>query len=206
MSKRKGVSAAEKRTRLHSMFLDTGAVYTLKEVEKGGSSLGIPGQAVKDVLKELCDDDMVHEGKVGVSTYYWSFVGELGTKRRTELERLSGERAAYSEQIAAGARELHDLEAQQPCGDDEGQLRKAETRIASLQSERDALQSELASLKDSDAKDVHSRQADIPVLKDAANRWTDNIFVVRKRLLDSFGMNGDDLDKQLGIQGLDYLE
>ena len=55
----KGVSAAEKRTRLHNVFLQSGAVFTLKEVEKAGSAAGIPGGAVKDVLKELTDDDLV---------------------------------------------------------------------------------------------------------------------------------------------------
>ena len=35
---------------------------------------------------------------------------------------------------------------------------------------------------------------------------SDNIFVMRKRLLDRTGMGGDELDKQLGIQGLDYLD
>ena len=41
---KKGVSAEEKRLRLLNMFHESGAVFTMKDVEKGGSSAGIVSQ------------------------------------------------------------------------------------------------------------------------------------------------------------------
>ena len=52
MSKRKGVSAEEKKTRMVNMFRESGEVWTMKDVEKGASQRGIIAQAVKDVLKD----------------------------------------------------------------------------------------------------------------------------------------------------------
>eukprot|EP00965_Chrysotila_dentata_P251270 6209949-Pleurochrysis_carterae.AAC.1 len=56
-------------------------------------------QAVKDVLKQLTDDDFVREGKVGVSTYYWSFPAEAATKKRGELHRAARDVALLRQQV-----------------------------------------------------------------------------------------------------------
>ena len=82
---KKGVSADEKRARLLAMFHTSRAVYTKKEVERDGAKLGILSQAVEGVLKDLCGDDLVKEAKVGISTYYWAFPGELGTAKTNAL-------------------------------------------------------------------------------------------------------------------------
>jgi len=209
MSKRKGVSAAEKRERLLSMFHDSGAVFTMKDVENGGSKVGIVSQAIKDVLKELTDDDLVHEGKVGVSTYYWSFPGEMGTKKRGQLASLRQEDTLLRAQIrelSAQNEELQKQRAAESGADDEGRAKEAEARVAALRAELEASKAELESLKSADAMDAHARKADVPILREAANRWTDNIFEIRKQLVRKFNMDPKELDKQLEITDLDYID
>ena len=81
------------------MFHSSRAVYNMKDVERESMRLGIISNAVKDVLKELICDDLVHEDKVGVSTYYWSFPGEAGSKKRTELAGLRQQTALLRSQV-----------------------------------------------------------------------------------------------------------
>lgn len=76
MSKRKRVSADEKRIRMLGFFHENKEFYTLKELENiVPKECGIIQQAVKDVLQALIDDDMVHSDKIGSSIYFWSFPG-----------------------------------------------------------------------------------------------------------------------------------
>ena len=72
---KKGVSAAEKRQKMVEMFQSECAVYTMKEVCKFAPKTGIVSGAVEAVLKEVVGDDLVHEAKLGGTTFFWSFPG-----------------------------------------------------------------------------------------------------------------------------------
>lgn len=86
------------------MFHSESDVMPLKEVLKKGAA-HMPSGAVESVLFQVRDDDLVHEGKVGVSTYYWSFPGEAGTKKRQAL-------AAAEQNVARQLQQIASLEAQ----------------------------------------------------------------------------------------------
>ena len=73
MSKRKGLSLEEKRSKLLQMYYDKGEVLNLKEVEKYGAKKGITLQTVKDVNQTLIDDNMVCTDKIGIGCYFWAF-------------------------------------------------------------------------------------------------------------------------------------
>ena len=46
-----------------------------------------------------------------------------------------------------------------------------------------------------------------PVLRDAANRWTDNCFMLQKFLVETGGMEPKQVDKLLGIDDkFDFVE
>ena len=52
------------------------------------------------------------------------------------------------------------------------------------------------------------RQKDLSVLRDAANRWTDNSFELRKYLIDKHNMDPAQVDSQntLSTGNMDFLE
>lgn len=76
MSKRKGVSLDEKRTRMLQIFYEKREFFTLKEIEKIASKeKGIVLQSVKDVLQALVDDGLVRSDKIGTSVFFWAFPG-----------------------------------------------------------------------------------------------------------------------------------
>lgn len=76
MSKRKGVSLDEKRTRMLQIFYEKREFFTLKELETiAPKEKGIVVQSVKDIVQALVDDGLVRTDKIGTSVYFWAFPG-----------------------------------------------------------------------------------------------------------------------------------
>lgn len=76
MSKRKRVTADEKRSRMLDYFHEKKEFFTLKELETCvPKDCGIVQQAVKDVLQGLVDDGLVQTDKIGTNVCFWSFPG-----------------------------------------------------------------------------------------------------------------------------------
>ena len=97
MSKRKGLSAEEKRIKMLEIFHESKDFYQLKvrnlyrvrtriedvilytsiflqELEKiAPKEKGIVAQSVKDVIQSLVDDNLVDTDKIGTSVYFWSY-------------------------------------------------------------------------------------------------------------------------------------
>lgn len=192
------------------MFHSSRSVYAMKDVEREAAKLGIISNAVKDVLKELICDDLVHEGKVGVSTYYWSFPGEAGSKKRAELASLRQQTAmlrSQVEQLKAQQKQQAEQRARESGGkDDSADVASMSTAIEALKQDEARLDGELKAAETAGALNLQQRLQDVPVLKEAANRWTDNVFEVRKRFIDEFQMDSKRIDSEFGIDGLDYIE
>jgi outer membrane murein-binding lipoprotein Lpp len=204
---KKGVSAEEKKLRMVSMFTESGEVWTMKDVEKGAGNKGIIAQAVKDVLKEVCGDDLVHEEKVGISTYYWAFPGETGVKKRRDRDHVSSEVERLNKQVKLLEEdERKAKEAAEAAAGESAAVSKFEASVASLRARRDEVRAETQRLESASSQDLRARRKDIPVLRDSANRWTDNLFEIRKQLTEKFGMEGKSVDQQFGTSGLDYVD
>merc|ERR1712188_304984 len=89
MSKRKGLSLDEKRDRMLDYFHEKSSVFTVQQLEKGcPKEKGIVAQSVKDVLKTLCDDDLVMFDKIEGKNFYWSFPSEVALVMRRKEETL----------------------------------------------------------------------------------------------------------------------
>ncbi|KAG0007663.1 hypothetical protein BGZ80_004390, partial [Entomortierella chlamydospora] len=89
---RKGLSAADKRTKLLELFHESGTFHKLQELEKSAPKLkGIVQQSVKDVLQSLVDDGLVTVEKIGTSNYYWSFPSAVQQSKKGKLQALRDE-------------------------------------------------------------------------------------------------------------------
>lgn len=49
---------------------------------------GVVAQSVKDVLQSLVDDDLVHQDKIGISNFFWSFPSEVAVRLEKEESTL----------------------------------------------------------------------------------------------------------------------
>lgn len=53
---KKGMSASDKKMTILKLLQDKKRPFTLKELEKMASKVGVVQNSVKDIVKELCDD------------------------------------------------------------------------------------------------------------------------------------------------------
>ncbi|XP_066574071.1 meiotic nuclear division protein 1 homolog isoform X2 [Amia ocellicauda] len=180
MSKKKGLSLEEKRTRMMEIFFETKDVFQLKDIEKiAPKTKGITPMSVKDVLQSLVDDSMVDSERVGTSNYYWAFPSKAlhSRKRRQEELQQQGDRAALLTQLQA------------------------------LREERLQLSAELDKYRECDPAVVEQIREFNKTAKDSANRWTDNVFSIKAWARQKFGFEDRRLDKTFGIaEDFDYVE
>ncbi|XP_068961679.1 meiotic nuclear division protein 1 homolog [Petaurus breviceps papuanus] len=180
MSKKKGLSAEEKRTRMMEIFFETKDVFQLKDMEKiAPREKGITAMSVKEVLQSLVDDGMVDSERIGTSNYFWAFPSKALHARKRKLETLSTqeERASLSK------------------------------NLASLRQQKEQLKAELEKYKDCDPEVVEEMRQATKVAKDAANRWTDNIFTIKSWAKRKFGFEESKIDKNFGIpEDFDYID
>uniref|UniRef100_A0A2K5BXI4 Mnd1 HTH domain-containing protein n=1 Tax=Aotus nancymaae TaxID=37293 RepID=A0A2K5BXI4_AOTNA len=95
MSKKKGLSAEEKRTCMMEMFFETKDIFQLKDLEKiAPKEKGITSMSVKEVLQSLVDDGMVDCERIGTSNYYWAFPGKALHALESQLSEGSQRHAS----------------------------------------------------------------------------------------------------------------
>jgi hypothetical protein len=85
-------------------------------------------------------------------------------------------------------------------------LKAAELLLAEVESGRAAKVAEIEQLRKSSGQNLHLRKKDIETLRDAANRWTDNLFELRKHCVENCGLEPKTVDDMLGTDRIDYVE
>ncbi|MEW5297095.1 MAG: hypothetical protein WDW36_000325 [Sanguina aurantia] len=206
MSKRKGVSADEKRDRMLEIFHDSADVFMLKDIEKLAVKKGIISQAVKDVLQALVDDDLVHVEKIGISNYYWSFPSEASVKVETDLLRLRQDVAAAEKRRA----ELESAVLDSKAGREDMEARAAKlAELRELQRRVSSCQAEAAQYKDNDPETVRDMQRGADLAKTGANRWLDNSWTLQswcKKRFQGHEVELDGMFKENGLtEEIDYI-
>jgi len=206
MSKKRGLSAEEKRTRMLDLFYEKKEFFLLKELERiAPKEKGIVSQSVKDVVQSLVDDDLVDTDKIGTSVYFWAFPSKATAVRKRKLEEVQAKLEEADKKVEASKASL--VEATK--GREESQER-TETlqRLDELKAKKAALEAEVQKFKDCDPELIDQLRREIQLSKDSANRWTDNIFSLHSWIQKKFpAIHIPDLNKQFGIpDDIDYVE
>ncbi|XP_035676057.1 meiotic nuclear division protein 1 homolog [Branchiostoma floridae] len=205
MSKRKGISLEEKRQRMLSVFYDRKEFFQLKELEKIGSKeKGINAMVIKDVIQGLVDDGLVDTERIGTSNYFWAFPSKaVHTRKRKidDLQKQLGEserkRKATDESISKAKVGREDSESREKI--------LKELKEKKIQCEKLTVQIE--HYKECDPEVLEAKRQETQVAKDAANRWTDNVFSIKSWCKRKFGFEESVLDKQFGIpEDFDYID
>lgn len=203
---KKGVSAAEKRQKMTDMFQAECSVFTKKEIEKLAPKTGIVSGAVEQVLKELMSDDIVHEAKLSGTLFYWSFPGEAAMKKRAELAQLTAEISRLQQKAASLKDEAEQLrKAAGQSASAAADLKEQEGLLASIQKTEGETRADIEREKKAASQNMHARKKDIGTLKDAANRWTDNLFMLKSTCVER-GMDVKSVDDTLGTDKIDYID
>ncbi|NXS53230.1 MND1 protein, partial [Brachypteracias leptosomus] len=155
-------------------------VFQLKDIEKiAPKEKGITSMSVKEILQSLVDDGMVDTDRIGTSNYFWAFPSKALHTRKRKLEDLESqtERAALVEELAA------------------------------LRQKKEQLKAEIDKYRECDPDIIEEMRQTNKIAKEAANRWTDNIFSIKSWAKRKFGFEESRIDKSFGIpEDLDYID
>eukprot|EP00117_Sycon_ciliatum_P005329 scpid78328/ scgid9325/ Meiotic nuclear division protein 1 homolog len=199
-----GLSVEEKRKRLLQLLFEKKDFFQLKELEKmAPKEKGITTQSVKDVLQSLVDDAMVDTDRIGTSNYFWALPSKAATAKRNKLARAKESLQTYRKKRTT----LDDTIAKMSTGRENSEKRKELLSELAGQQERHAtLRKELQAYHDCDPAVLQEKADMSDMLKDASNRWTDNVFSVKSWCKNKFSIQESMLNKQFDIpEDLDYL-
>ncbi|XP_065190053.1 meiotic nuclear division protein 1 homolog isoform X2 [Sycon ciliatum] len=172
-----GLSVEEKRKRLLQLLFEKKDFFQLKELEKmAPKEKGITTQSVKDVLQSLVDDAMVDTDRIGTSNYFWALPSKAATAKRNKLARAKESLQTYRKKRTT----LDDTIAKMSTGRENSEKRKELlSELAGQQEKHATLRKELQAYHDCDPAVLQEKADMSDMLKDASNRWTDNVFSVK---------------------------
>lgn len=205
MSKKKGLSVEEKRSRMMDFFFEKKDFFQLKELERQcQKEKGITSMSVKEILQSLVDDGMVDTEKIGTSVYFWAFPSKASQNRKAKIAELEAKVADVKEKVAvveeAVAKETKGKEASDERDEIMGKL-------GELESEKKRLTDEVSKYKDCDPEVVEQMRQQSEQARLDANRWTDNLFSFKSWMKSKFSCEEDMINKQFEIpENLDYIE
>lgn len=87
----------------------------------------------------------------------------------------------------------------------QAELKEQEGLLDSIRQTETETRTAIEREKKASSENMHARKRDIGTLKDAANRWTDNLFQIKSNLVNQ-GAEPATVDKELGTDRIDYIE
>ncbi|XP_022190233.2 meiotic nuclear division protein 1 homolog [Nilaparvata lugens] len=204
MSKKKGVSADEKRNRILQLFYEKKDFFNLKEVEKiGQKEKGVKSQYIKDIVQNLVADGLVDSDKIGTSIYYWSDPRKAINAKKRSLSDIENKLEECNKRLKKSKDGLLDAKIGREETPERATLMK---RLSELEEEELAVNKEWEKYKHADPKLLEIMTEEVKVAKDAINRWTENIILTKSWCKNKFGIDEKTLDKQFSIpEDFDYI-
>lgn len=204
MSRRKGLSLEEKRTKMMEIFFEEKDFFQLKELEKiAPKKKGIITQSVKDVVQSLVDDCMVDTDKIGTCVYFWAFPSKATAIRRTKLDNIEEKVNEANKRVKSA----QDRMAQAQVGREEGDERSTLIeRVGELENQQNLITQEIQKFRDCDPEVLEQMKKETLIATDAVNRWTDNVFAIKSWCKNKFCIAESTINKQFSIpEELDYV-
>ncbi|XP_021249808.1 meiotic nuclear division protein 1 homolog isoform X2 [Numida meleagris] len=160
--------------------------------------------SVKEVLQSLVDDGMVDTDRIGTSNYFWAFPSKALHAKKCKLEELQTQVAETSQKKEILQKSIEKLKIGREDTAERGALMK---ELAALRQKKEQLKAEIEKYRECDPDVVEEMRQTSNVAKEAANRWTDNIFAIKSWAKRKFGFEESRIDKNFGIpEDFDYID
>eukprot|EP00347_Sterkiella_histriomuscorum_P013010 403366359 len=204
--KKKGLSFEDKRQKLLEVYYEKKEALNLKEIEKWGPKKGIVLQTVKDVNQSLIDDNLVQTDKIGAGAFFWALPSQ-GLNVRKQLFQEYDNKIEKAKQDIKETKDLIERALQERDNKD-GTRDKLQEQLSKLQKEKAEVDSQLKNYERSDPKIIQKMEDDSAISKQAANRWTDNLYIIMQWIQQSKpNCTEKDLESNFPIfRNLDYIE
>ncbi|XP_006004923.1 meiotic nuclear division protein 1 homolog [Latimeria chalumnae] len=205
MSKKRGLSVEEKRSRMMEIFFETKDVFQLKDLEKiAPREKGITSMSVKEVLQSLVDDALVDSERIGTSNYFWAFPSKALHARKRKLEELETQLCEGNQRKNNLQQSLEKVKVGRQDTEDRAVMLE---ELVALRQKRDELKAEVEKYKECDPEVIEEMRKANKAAKEATNRWTDNVFAIKSWAKRKFGFEENRIDKTFGIpEDFDYID
>lgn len=205
MGATKRMSAEEKRTAILAIYHQTKMVYTEKEVIALATKAGVNQNTIPDINQSLIDDGLVEKEKIGGSNYFWSFPGKKDRMLQIKHAQTLSNIELIKNKITDSSALLSD--AKRGREDENGERAAKLLKLKDLQASKIKAEQELEKLKENDPQAMVDLEKQYQLCKEAANRWTDNLFSCKSYLVKKRGMSSKEAMKIVGItDSFDYPE
>ncbi|KPI99826.1 PREDICTED: meiotic nuclear division protein 1 homolog [Papilio xuthus] len=204
MSKKRGLSADEKRTRMLEIFHQSKDFFQLKELEKiAPKEKGITMQSVKEVIQSLVDDHLVDSEKIGTSIYFWSFPSKAKNAKKRKLNDVQNELNECVKKLKKTEDSITSESVGRVVNEEREKILATLEQVTKTEVE---LKKELQKYRDCDPEYIAALTAEIEELKSATNRWTENIYILKSYIKNTFQMENEVIEQNFNIpQDLDYI-
>jgi predicted transcriptional regulator len=183
---------------LSRIYHKTLQVYTEKEILALAAKAGVTSNTIADINQVLIDDGLVDKEKIGGSNYFWSFPAKKDRKDQIDHEQTLKNVAELKVKVEEASAKLADAKRGRE-EDKEGSRARKLARLAELAKQKVAMEAELEVLKENDPAALADLEKELQLVRQAAHRWTDNIFECKTYLVKKRGMDKKDASRYLGI-------
>ncbi|CAH8856807.1 unnamed protein product [Trichobilharzia szidati] len=185
-------------------FYEKKDFFQLKELERlCQKEKGINSMSVKDVLMSLVHDGLVDTEKIGTSVYFWSFPSKAAQKLKISIEKLKENIETTRNQLSKTMKALDEASSKR---EDTEERRQVINELVEKKGLLESLSVELQDLRRYDPDRLQELKQQQLTALDAANRWTDNIFVIKSWLNNKFSIDEATFCRQFEIpENFDYL-
>ena len=142
---------------------------------------------------------MVYSDKIGAANFFWSFSSKEfvdKTNRKEQIQKLIVHNKGLSDKFN------NEYEMEKENRKQEGREEKLK-RLNCLKRDEERYDEIIQAGKDNDPEEIQKISDNCKIVKAGSERWTDNVFQMKKYLTKSRGMAGKEVDKILGIT-VDY--
>eukprot|EP01083_Nonionella_stella_P207628 754085_1 len=176
---RKGMDMATKKRLALEHLHDSKSVWSPKELpNEWTKKKGIAKSAGEKVIEELLYDDSIRQEKIGSSKYIWAFKSEKRIDNKNKLSKLESEIAKIESDIKKEENYTIKLKSERTM--DNENRKKAQHGIGVLQNNIGEIEEKIKQFEGGDPQKLKEYENAIQIAKDAAERWTDNIYAVIK--------------------------
>ncbi|KZF24795.1 meiotic nuclear division protein-like protein 1 [Xylona heveae TC161] len=178
----KSLPPLAKQTLIHSWLQKSGTAHNIRDLEKMLPQVAsINGMQVKDYLQALSDEGKICVEKIGSGNWYWSFPSEERRIHERTLTKLKSDRdklLASTDDLQMQVTGAQEARRNEMTASDGSQGLDAVSIHGILQHEVENLRQELRNFRDCDPAEILMKQKEIDTVREGAQRWTNNIYIL----------------------------
>ncbi|KAM0681811.1 Meiotic nuclear division protein 1 [Glugoides intestinalis] len=200
----KRVSTDEKLEKIIAFFKKTPEIYTIKDLEKKiPKECGISGMLVPDLIKRLCDENMLSMEKCGASNLYWCFPYQKHHALSCDVEKMALAIESFKEEKEKKTAQLEKLKEMKENNPERDALiaeyKKLKKKVLVIEEHRK--QCEECSIEE-----YKNFVKEIKEMKGTVNKTTDDIYALQGYVCFKYGLTRKEFNQNFELDdAMDYL-